>query len=441
MEVIEDDNKENILNELYNDKDTGLGASITSLYNLVRSRYLHFSRQNINDFLKKQTAYQLTRKENKPVNRPIVAKYPNNRWAIDLIDMKNYPDKSNKWILTVIDYFTKKGFAKPTKNKEPLTVLNALMDICEENQTYPKILQSDNGGEFKNELWKRWTEENNIKQVFTTTYTPTGNALIENFNGQLWRILHDSFVREGNTKWVDDLHHFVNSKNNRIHSVTRQAPDTIWRPDIDANLNTEKLENVKERLIQKAKRDVRANDTQELDKGDFVRVAISSLSSKIRKVIKEGKQKLVPVKWSTTIYKVHKVNKPRLNQEGMRKNTYILQELVNTGEDYEWKNLMTETRLNDGANKIRQEQRFFATELQKVDKNSKKLITVDTMNRLNKEATNLYDAEEEDQKEELKKEKKKVKAVAAGGGGVVSGGDVEVRRSGREVKKRNILDL
>jgi poly-gamma-glutamate capsule biosynthesis protein CapA/YwtB (metallophosphatase superfamily) len=93
------------------------------------------------------------------------------------------------------------------------------------------------------------------------------------------------------------------------------------------------------------------------------------------------------------------------------------------------------------VNKIRQEQRFFATELQKVDKNSKKLITVDTMNRLNKEATNLYDAEEEDQKEELKKEKKKVKAVAAGGGGVVSGGDVELRRSGREVKKRNILDL
>ena len=89
LEVIEDDNKENILNELYNDKDTGLGAGITSFYNLVRSRYLNFSRQNIVDFLQKQTAYQLTKREVKPVNRPIVAKYPNNRWAVDLIDMKN----------------------------------------------------------------------------------------------------------------------------------------------------------------------------------------------------------------------------------------------------------------------------------------------------------------------------------------------------------------
>jgi hypothetical protein len=87
------------------------------------------------------------------------------------------------------------------------------------------------------------------------------------------------------------------------------------------------------------------------------------------------------------------VNKPRANQEGMRKNMYILQVLVNNGENQEWVNVMTETRLNDGVNRIRKEQRFFATELQKVDKDSKKLISVDVMNRLNKEATNLYDAD------------------------------------------------
>ena len=154
---------------------------------------------------------------------------------------------------------------------------------------------------------------------------------------------------------------------------------------------------------------------------------MSSLSSKIRRVIKEGNQKLVPVKWSTTIYKVHKVNRPRANQEGMRKNTYILQVLVNNGENQEWVNVMTETRLNDGVNRIRKEQRFFATELQKVDKDSKKLITVDVMNRLNKEATNLYDAEEE-------KEKEKAKPLRMGGGRVVSSGEVESRRTGRTVK-------
>ena len=93
---------------------------------------------------------------------------------------------------------------------------------------------------------------------------------------------------------------------------------------------------------------------------------------------------------------------------------------------------MTETRLNDGVNC--KEQRFFATELQKVDKDSKKLISVDVMNRLNKEATHLYDAEEE-------KEKEKVKPKTMGGGRVVSSVSAEPRRSTRESKKRDILDL
>ena len=196
------------------------------------------------------------------------------------------------------------------------------------------------------------------------------------------------------------------------------------------------MEIVKDKLIQKAKRDVRANETQELEKGDYVRVANSSLSSKIRKVIKEGNQKLVPVKWSTTIYKIHKVNKPRANQEGMRKNTYILQVLVNNGENQEWVNVMTETRLNDGVNKIRKEQRFFATELQKVDKDSKRLISVDTMNQLNKEATHLYDAEEEREKKQERE-----KPLRMGGGRVVGAVSAEPRRSGRVVKTRDILDL
>ena len=43
--------------------------------------------------------------------------------------------------------------------------------------------------------------------------------------------------------------------------------------------------------------------------------------------------------------------------------------MVNIGEDdYEWRNLMTETSLNDGVNRTRKEQRYFAAELQKVDK-------------------------------------------------------------------------
>ena len=59
------------------------------------------------------------------------------------------------------------------------------------------------------------------------------------------------------------------------------------------------------------------------------------------------------------------------------------------------------------------------------------------MNRLNKEATNLYDAEEE-QKKEKEKEKKPTRM---GGGRVVNGESGELRRSTQESKKLDKLNL
>ena len=59
-------------------------------------------------FIKNQDSYQLTKKSPNIINRPIVARYPNHRWAADLIKMKTYKKYNDDYIeiLTVIDYFS-----------------------------------------------------------------------------------------------------------------------------------------------------------------------------------------------------------------------------------------------------------------------------------------------------------------------------------------------
>ena len=42
------------------------------------------------------------------VNKPIEASVPNERWAIDLIDMNAFQNGHNKWIMVIIDYFSNK---------------------------------------------------------------------------------------------------------------------------------------------------------------------------------------------------------------------------------------------------------------------------------------------------------------------------------------------
>jgi transposase InsO family protein len=60
-----------------------------------------------------------------------------------------------------------------------LQTVKALDTICEKLETYPEILQSDNGAEFKNKAMKEWATANDVRLVNTTSYTPQANGLIE----------------------------------------------------------------------------------------------------------------------------------------------------------------------------------------------------------------------------------------------------------------------
>ncbi len=42
---------------------------------------------------------------------------------------------------------------------------------------------------------KDWCEQHEIKQIFTDTHTPTGNALIENANNIIRKMIREGIVR------------------------------------------------------------------------------------------------------------------------------------------------------------------------------------------------------------------------------------------------------
>ncbi len=55
-----------------------------------------------------------------------------------------------------------------------------MIKICDESNTKPKIIQADNGSEFKGDF-SEWTKDNKIDLIKTLSYSPTSNGLIENF--------------------------------------------------------------------------------------------------------------------------------------------------------------------------------------------------------------------------------------------------------------------
>ena len=78
------------------------------------------------------------------VNKPILASSCGERLAIDLVSVENisqYNEKYN-YILTAIDYFSRKVWARPFKNKETSTVHEALKPIFNEMTIKPHIVMS-----------------------------------------------------------------------------------------------------------------------------------------------------------------------------------------------------------------------------------------------------------------------------------------------------------
>jgi IS30 family transposase len=175
LQVIEEDDKQKAMKELYDDMKIGPGSSIRGFYNKIQQRYLNIKRDDVDKFIKDEPAYQITTHEKqKMVNHPNLSHFPNQKWSCDLIDMSLYEgyNKHKKWILTVIDNFSRYVFAVALPNKESKTIIEGFEKIMDKSQgNLPKLLINDNGGEFKNEMFEEWARVNKITLKLSMSHT------------------------------------------------------------------------------------------------------------------------------------------------------------------------------------------------------------------------------------------------------------------------------
>ena len=95
------------------------------------------------------------------VVKPIVSSDFNSRCQVDLIDMQSQPDGDFRWIMNYQDHLTKYVVLKALRTKCADEVADKIIDVfCVFGA--PKILQSDNGREFSNQLvtavLKKWPQ-------------------------------------------------------------------------------------------------------------------------------------------------------------------------------------------------------------------------------------------------------------------------------------------
>lgn len=147
-------------------------------------------------------------------------------WQADLVEMQPYSreNKGFRYMLTVIDVFSKFAWAIPVKSKTGKDVTAAMKSILDKKRV-PKNLNTDRGKEFYNSEFQNLMKKFNINLY--STYSNLKASICERFNRTLKSVMYKNFSLQGNYKWVDILPELISAYNNRKHRTLGAKPKDI----------------------------------------------------------------------------------------------------------------------------------------------------------------------------------------------------------------------
>jgi hypothetical protein len=227
--------------------------------------------------------------------RKIIVHGLNLLWQADLLDMTSLSALNDgfKWILCMIDCFSRFAWAVPLKDKRGESVAAALKGIFADVK--PNKLQTDQGTEFYN----RDVEQvlNDYQIIHFSSSTEMKAAQAERFNRTLRMKFARLFTSKGVERWIDDLPAIVQGYNESRHTTIGMAPEDVTEEHelvLDKKLNPPMEQEDTEKALKKDMR-------KALRVGNLVRV------TRTRGVFTKEQVD----KWAAEIFRVRSVLKTK----------------------------------------------------------------------------------------------------------------------------------
>ena len=204
---------------------------------------------------------------------------------MDLVEMIPYAKDNNgyKYMLTLIDCFSKKAYAVPLKDKTAKHVKIGMESILPDNV---KHLQTDEGNEFFNKDFNEFMKKRKITHYHT--YSHLKASIVERFNRTIKTWMWEMFSAQGSYRWVDNLPKLINRYNNKVHRSIGMRPKDV---------NNKNSNAVLVKLMPKHSQNIKPK----IKVGDHVRI------SKYKHIFAKGYQP----SWTTEVFKIHEVKKTK----------------------------------------------------------------------------------------------------------------------------------
>ena len=136
--------------------------------------------------------------------RRVITNHIDEIWASDLVEMQQFSkwNKGYRYLLMVIDVFSKYGWIVPLKDKKGESIAEAFKTIFKEGRK-PQYLWTDKGKEYYNKHVKDLLEKNGIHMY--STENEEKSSVVERWNRTIKTKMWKQFTVQGNTMYLDML--------------------------------------------------------------------------------------------------------------------------------------------------------------------------------------------------------------------------------------------
>ena len=165
---------------------------------------------------------QLADELHKPIikkfkKRKVYSSFRDNIWSADLADMQLLStfNKGFRFLLCVIDIFSKYPWVVPLKDKKGISIVDAFQIILKECNRKPNKIWVDKGSELYNSSFKKWLRDNNIEMY--SAHNEGKSVIAERFIRTLKNKIYKYMTSVSKNMYIHKLYDIVDEYNNTYH--------------------------------------------------------------------------------------------------------------------------------------------------------------------------------------------------------------------------------
>ena len=213
----------------YNPEHEGSFSTAKKLYEAAKLVDSKITLKGTQKWLSGELTYTLHKPARKRFKRnPVIVSHIDEQWQADLIDLQEFQSQNRgyRYILTIIDIFSKYAFVIPMKTKTSEAVTSAFKQVFTHRK--PTKLQTDKGKEFVNSLLQSFLKQESV-YFFTSKNPDIKCSIIERFNRTLKARMFKYFTSKGTRRYLEVLDQLVTAYNNTVHSATKFRPSAVTK--------------------------------------------------------------------------------------------------------------------------------------------------------------------------------------------------------------------